>query len=137
MRHISRFSSRPAALAAVGVGGAALLLLARPLRGQQGPFTVQTSIPATAGSGATTEVSYSFSFPIGFHLQRNPRVRVTDAGGRLVELLPMYIDQQAPTWAGHRGLHTVGDVDELVALLRLDFKSVHGCSLRSFFILLS
>src|SRR5213592_1073105 len=106
MRRISRFSSRPAALAAVGVGGAALLLLARPLRGQQGPFGVQATVPAAASSGPTTRVHYSFPFPVSFQLQRNPRVRVTNGDGKLAELLPMYIDQRGPTWTGHRDLHT-------------------------------
>jgi hypothetical protein len=90
----------------MAVGGAALLLLARPTRGQQGPFSVQASIPATASAGATTEVRYSFPFPAAFQLLRNPRVRVTDAEGKLVELLPMYIDRRTPLWGGHRGLHT-------------------------------
>ena len=106
MRRIARLSPRSAALTAAALAGAATLLFARPLRGQQGPFAVQASIPATASAGPTTDVSYSFPALPGFQLQRNPRVRVTDAAGQVEELLPMYIERQSPVWSGHRGLHT-------------------------------
>jgi hypothetical protein len=106
MRQISRFSSRPAALAAVGVGGAALLLLARPLRGQQVSPVLHASAPATAESGPTTTVSYDFALPPTFQFLYSPSVRVIDATGRLIEFLPMHVTQRTPIWKGYRGLHT-------------------------------
>lgn len=105
MRAFGHWRSRPAALAAV-VLGTGVLLLARPTRGQQGPFSVQASVPASASNAPTTEVRYSFPLPSGLVARWNPRVRVTDASGQLVELLPMSIDQRSPAWTGHRGLHT-------------------------------
>jgi hypothetical protein len=106
MRPISRFSSRPAALAALGVGGAALLLLARPLRGQQASPVMHASAPAVAESGPTTTVSYDFTLPPPFQFLFSPSVRVIDSTGRLIELLPMHVTQRTPVWKGDRGLHT-------------------------------
>jgi hypothetical protein len=111
MRTISRLTSRPAA-AAVTVGGAAVLLLARPLRGQQpapaplAPEAIHVTVPAAAAAGPTTDVSYRFALPAPLALQGHPRVRVLDRRGRLIELLLMYIDSRSPVWSGHRGLHT-------------------------------
>jgi len=120
MRRISRFPFRQVALAAVGAGGLGLLLLARPSRGQQpvpGPLppeAIHFTAPPTADSGATTRVDCHLVLPASLTLRFHPRVRVTDAHGRLEELLLMDITQRTPELTGFRELDTetlsTGDV---------------------------
>ena len=64
------------------------------------------SAPAAAGAGPDTHISMGFSLPPGVRLQRNPRLRITDARGQLFELLPMSLTFTANATGGHRDLHT-------------------------------
>ena len=114
MRRISRFPSGPAALAAAGVGGAALLLLTRPTRGQQPmpglptPVTdpaIQESVPAAA-TGPATRVDYQFALPPGTRLLIWPRVEIFDDAGQLRSVVPTVLDQQVPAVTGFARLHT-------------------------------
>jgi hypothetical protein len=112
-----RVSHRIAAAVAV-LGGVAAALVALPSRGQETPPgqqptpapadapVIQVTVPATRTLGAITQVDYQFTLPSGYELIGPPRVRSVDASGELTELLPMYILQRSPTWAGLRGLHT-------------------------------
>lgn len=98
---------RRAALATILLGSVVLVLLGvRPSRGQDELATVSLSCPAAAARGRTTRVSLEFTLPAGCRLLANPRVRVTDARGKLTELLPTYTDRVPPVGAGHRDLHT-------------------------------
>src|SRR5205085_12390161 len=87
---------RLAAPAAAALGAVALLLGGLPSHAQQGVPSVQLSCPATAAQGLTTNVTLSFSLPGGFRLARNPRLRVTEAGGKLTELLSTFLRQGKP-----------------------------------------
>jgi hypothetical protein len=95
---------RAAALVVAALGGAAVFMAA-PSRGQQAAPALSVAAPATA-TGPDTRVSLSFAVPAGAHLTRNPRLRVTDAKGQLLELLPVNVTQALPAGAGYRDLHT-------------------------------
>ena len=99
-------SYRRTALTAMTIGGAAMLFLAAPSRGQQTLPTLRHTHPATRVRGAATPVSIDFVLPPRFQLLRNPRVRVVNAKNQLVELLPAYISARAGAATGHRSLHT-------------------------------
>jgi hypothetical protein len=111
MRCSSRPFSRPTAMAAALLGGAAIVLVGLPTRGQQPTSnpgtepTIRLTAPATAAPGKT-RVDYELDLPAGFELRDFPAVRVVDLQGKLVELRPMYITQRTPTWAGFQRLWT-------------------------------
>jgi hypothetical protein len=100
------FPARPALLAAAILAAAALLAGPAPAPAQQALPGVTHSAPAAAVRGVPTTVNLSFSLPPGFKLVGNPRVRVTDGQGALIELLPTYITQRPPLGKGNRALHT-------------------------------
>jgi len=97
--------TRRAALAVAIAGGAVGCFVAAPSRGHQSVPAPSLVAPATA-SGADTRITLSFAVPAGIQLPRNPRLRVTDAQGQLVELLPVYVTQALPAGAAYRDLHT-------------------------------
>jgi hypothetical protein len=105
MKRSGRSFVRRAALAAAAVGGATAAFVAGPSRGQQSAPVPSVAVPATAG-GVDTHVALSFAIPAGAQLTRNPRLRVTDAQGQLIELLPVHVTQALPAGAGYRDLHT-------------------------------
>src|SRR5947209_7059479 len=101
------FRSRAPAAMAVALGAAALLFGSVPSHAQQGRPTIQHSCPAAAAAkAAATGATLSFTLPPGFRLARNPRLRVTDARGKLVELLPAFISAGPPSGKAARDLHT-------------------------------
>src|SRR5947209_3209588 len=99
--------SPPAVLAAAILTAAALLAGPTPSPAQQSLPAVTHSAPAAAAArGATTSVTLAFTVPPGLALATNPRVRVTDAKGNLVELLPATLTRRPPSGAATRALHT-------------------------------
>ena len=66
----------------------------------------QGTDPSTYARYPNTRVTLTFAVPAGVHLTRNPRLRVTDAQGQLLELLPVFVTQGLPAGAGYRDLHT-------------------------------
>jgi hypothetical protein len=110
-----RSLSRKAAARAAVLGGAALLCLIGPSRGQQptpgqptpapAGVAVQATVPATA-TGARTRVDYHLTLPAGLRLREWPRVDIFNAAGELLGLVPTRITQRTPVIAGFVRLST-------------------------------
>lgn len=103
-----RFRQRPRRgpiLAAVLLA-AAVLGVVLPSRAQQEQPEIRFSAPTTRATGRTTRTDVEFTLPAGVRLNRAARVRVIDAQGRLIELLPFFITGRGATNKGFRGLHT-------------------------------
>ncbi len=98
--------SRRAALAAAALGAVAASFIAGPSPGQQSQPALSVLVPANAGSGPDTRVGANFTLPPGIQRHGNPRVRVTDAQGQLLELLPMYLTPGTTAAGAYRDLHT-------------------------------
>lgn len=88
------------------LAGTVVAFHARSTFGQQEIPTVRHSAPTVRSPGRTTTVDLDFTLPRGFQLARNPRLRVIDAKGQLVEFVPTYINARSLTGKGHRGLRT-------------------------------
>jgi hypothetical protein len=100
-----RFSRRTA-LSVTILGGVTAAFIAGPSRGQQNLPVIHVTVPATVAGGAAAHVQYDLTLPAGLQPLRNPRVLVVNDTGRLWELLPMYLTQRTPAWAGFRDLHS-------------------------------
>ncbi len=79
--------------------------LGLPARGQQ-EGEVSLTCPATGAASGLTRVTVTFSHTQRARLDRHPSLRVTNAEGELVELLPVQLDRRGPAGEGHRDLKT-------------------------------
>jgi hypothetical protein len=95
-----------AALAAAALGAAVLLFPMAPARAQQNGPTVRPSVPLVNPTKRYTPVTLDFTLPAGFQLVGHPRIRIFNAKGQQVVLLPTAIDQRGPEGKGHRNLNT-------------------------------
>lgn len=73
--------------------------------GQQELPAIRHVAPEVAARGDITTVRVEGTLPSGFWLRREPRVRVTDASGTVVELLPI-LRGPPPQIKGYRGVTT-------------------------------
>jgi hypothetical protein len=105
MQQSRQFRPSRAWRCALIASGAAVLLAAAPVRAQSAPAARNTP-PPTATAGRDTAVPTEFDLPAGYTLAAVPRLRVLDARGKLVELVPIYLSQPAPNGRGQRLLTT-------------------------------
>jgi hypothetical protein len=87
------------------VGVAVLCFGTLAAHGQQELPEIRHVAPEVAARGDITIVRVEGTLPEGFGLRREPRVRVTDASGTEVELLPI-IRNPPPQIRGYRGMTT-------------------------------
>ena|SRR5947209_365047 len=106
MRSIGCSPRRPVAVRATALLGTALSLLgALPARGQGGVPSVALRQLARVPRRPWHGVTIDYQLPPGFTLVA-PYVRVTDAGGNVIELLPGSIVPGPSGPAGYRELHS-------------------------------
>lgn len=96
-----RFHSRVVA----ALGSVVLCLGTLAAHGQQELPAIRHVAPEVAARGDITTVRVEGTLPSGFWLRREPRVRVTDASGTVVELLPI-LRGPPPQIKGYRGVTT-------------------------------
>jgi hypothetical protein len=100
-------------LAAVALGGAALVAGVLPSHGQGQPApppaaTVRVVNVAALASRKTHAVYLEFLLPDGARLTANPRVVVTDPTGKLIEMMATHILQLSPVGKAYIELYSFG-----------------------------
>jgi hypothetical protein len=113
---IERFSPRTAMAAAV-LGGAVVMTLTLPSKGQQSPQqpqptpgveapVVRAIVPMAPEKGRRTRIGFDLSLPLGGQVVSQLRVRSDDAMGRPMELLPMRTTRGSSPLQGYGYLNT-------------------------------
>jgi hypothetical protein len=115
----------------VAAGGAVLWVSAGMAWGQEArtPAARVVGLSGIPRKGQTN-AQMEFDLPPGITLRRNPRFRVTDRAGKVVEMLPVILTDRGAVWRGHRPLRT-GTYRPGTDQVQVELDTVDGTGRRS------